>query len=169
MKHLAECVCALILLPSLPAIAAGDTIELKSGHEICALLKEMRAHLKGSEAERKFHVKTGKGATQLGVLTLTSKGNGTLSIANLLLRVFDEHDDGLIYKDGCFQVQFKERGKNSFPGLELTGIAIETDGKSDKPLKEDKIDLQYEYIPNERRFLKITKPYFDFIELKTGE
>ncbi len=38
----------------------------------------------------------------------TPKGNGTLKIHNLNLRVFDQHDDGLVYEDGLLEIDFKD-------------------------------------------------------------
>ncbi len=169
MKRFAECLCVLLFLTSLSANSAESAIELKSGQEICAIFKEMKTTLKGPEAERKIHVKIGKDETLSGMLSLTSKNNGTLRLANLLLRTFDEHDDGIVYKDSCLSVQFNDLNNDGYLDLEISGIALMTDEKSDKPLEEQKVELQYKYVPKERKFLKITQPDFAFIELKTGK
>jgi hypothetical protein len=169
MKRFAEFSCVLLSLTSFSANAAQSAIELKTGQELCTIFKTMKATLKGPEVERKIHVKVGKEEALTGNLSLTSKGNGTLRIANLLLRTFDEHDDGTVYKDSCLSVRFKDPNKEGYPIFEVSGIALMTDDKSDKPLAEQKVELQYKYVPKERRFLKITQPYFDFIELKTGK
>jgi hypothetical protein len=156
-------------LISLFASAADSVIEIKPGQEICPIFKNMKTTLKESEVERKIRVKIGKGETLSGVLSLTSKGNGTLRLANLLLRVFDEHDDGIVYKDSCLKVQFKNINNDGYLDLDVSGIALTTDEKSDKPLDEQKVELQYRYVPKERRFVKTTKQHYDFIELKAGK
>jgi molybdopterin-binding protein len=72
MKRLSECLCVLLFLTRLSANAAESEIELKSGQEVCAIFKEMKATLKELEVERKVRVKIGKGETLSGVLSLTS-------------------------------------------------------------------------------------------------
>lgn len=44
------------------------------------------------------------------LLSLTSKGNGTLEVANLLLRIYRVHADAFMYQGGALDIEISDRG-----------------------------------------------------------
>src|SRR5258708_1925978 len=71
--------------------------------------------------ERDFHPDTGsmyaerryEKSFQIGpdrsipvIIQVTNKGNGTMKVANLDLKVFDEHDDGQVFDPPLLHVEF---------------------------------------------------------------
>ncbi len=62
----------------------------------------------------------------------TPKGNGTLKIHNLNLRIFDQHDDGLVYEGGLLKIDFQDLNNNKLNEIIITGILKYTgDNESD--------------------------------------
>jgi len=65
-------------------------------------------------------------------LNSTPKGNGTLKIHNLNLRIFDQHDDGLVYEGGLLKIDFKDLNNDKLNEIIITGILKYTgDNESD--------------------------------------
>ncbi len=66
------------------------------------------------------------------ILEGTSKGNGTLKIHNLNLRIFDQHDDGVVYEGDVLKVDFKDLNDDKLNEIIITGILKYTgDDESD--------------------------------------
>jgi hypothetical protein len=56
---------------------------------------------------------------------LTTKGNGTIKAANVLVRVYDNHDDGSLYEPRLLEVTAFADGEGE--GLDLRGVRVLTD------------------------------------------
>jgi len=56
------------------------------------------------------------------ILGGTSRGNGTLKIHNLNLRIFDQHDDGVVYEGDVLNVDFKDLNDDKLNEIIITGI-----------------------------------------------
>ncbi len=72
----------------------------------------------------------------------TPKGNGTLKIHNLNLRIFDQHDDGLVYEGGLLKIDFKDFNNDKLNEIIITGILKYTgDNESDLARYEEFIQI----------------------------
>jgi len=66
------------------------------------------------------------------ILVGTSKGNGTLKIHNLNLRVFDQNDDGVVYENSRLNIGLQDINGDMIKELILSGIVRHTgDSESD--------------------------------------
>lgn len=57
-----------------------------------------------------------------GIAELSSKGNGTLQLGNLLIRTYDQHDDGLVYKNRELAINLKDLTGNGNYEFILSGV-----------------------------------------------
>ena len=67
------------------------------------------------------------------ILEGTPKGNGTLKIHNLHLRVFDQHDDGIVYEGGLLKIDFKDLNNDKLNEIIITGILKHTGNNESDP------------------------------------
>jgi len=67
----------------------------------------------------------------------TSKGNGTLKIHNLNLRLYDQHDDGVVYEGGSLKLDLKDLTGNGISELIVTGILKYTGDTETDPVSFD--------------------------------
>ena len=65
----------------------------------------------------------------------TKKGNGTILIHNLLIRIFDQHDDGIIYKNETLSITTKDVTGNNIKEIILNGIVAYTGEKETDPIE----------------------------------
>jgi len=71
------------------------------------------------------------------ILEGTSKGNGTLKIHNLNLRIFDQHDDGIVYEGDVFNVDFKDLNDDKLNEIIITGILKHTGDNESDPVNDE--------------------------------
>lgn len=79
------------------------------------------------EVNRSVKIKTSEYRAFLAKVELTSKGNGTIQLGNLLIRVYDQHDDGVLYKDKELDIYLQDLTRDGNRELILTGILTITD------------------------------------------
>jgi hypothetical protein len=85
-------------------------------------------------------------------VTVTVRRNGTFKVANLSLRVWDEHDDGQVYEDGLLHVEFVDVTGDGFRDLVITGIVRHTGEKERDPVTREPVTSIYVYEPAKREF-----------------
>lgn len=73
----------------------------------------------------------------------TSKGNGSINLNGLLLRVFDQHDDGTIYKNNYLNVQAKDTNSDGINELIFSGELKHTGEKEADPVSIESITTIY--------------------------
>ncbi|MFK5947351.1 MAG: hypothetical protein QM500_01110 [Methylococcales bacterium] len=81
----------------------------------------------GTQTTRKFYLN--KNFQLSAELQATSKGNGTLKIHNLYLRIFDQHDDGIIYENNLLNIDLKDLNGNGYNELIISGVLKHTGEK----------------------------------------
>lgn len=76
----------------------------------------------------------------------TSKGNGTLTIANLSLRLMDKHDDGLVYAgNGVLRLDVVRLAPGNRPAaLIVSGVAMHTGEKENDPVVPESVVYVYQ-------------------------
>lgn len=115
---------------------------------ICASVQaapvELSSHFKKSRDERRpvtVIIKFPQGVTLQGVVEATDKGNGTLTLGGLALRLQDVHDDGMVYaNDGVLQLDAINVGS---PALVVSGLALRTGEKENDPLVPQAVSAIY--------------------------
>ena len=80
---------------------------------------------------------------------VTGQGNGTLAIANLLLRVYKAHDDGALYEPFGLTLDFADLGHGGYCDLVVTGSVRLTD---DKPAGRTPLIYIYRWEPAQNGF-----------------
>lgn len=85
-------------------------------------------------------------------IEVTAKGNGTLSVGNLRLRVVDEHENGAVYQDGMAHVEFADVDGDGWKDLVVVGIVNYTDEKADAVPAREAFVFMYRYDPGRRTF-----------------
>jgi hypothetical protein len=79
----------------------------------------------------------GHGLNVTASVQMTSKGNGTLSLPNLGLRLFDQHDDGLVYRGGLLKLDLVTLGDDRYASILVSGILQHTGEKESDPIEEE--------------------------------
>lgn len=76
----------------------------------------------------------------------TSQGNGTLTVANLSLRLMDKHDDGLVYAgNGVLRLDIVRLAPGKGPAaLIVSGTAMHTGDKEDDPAVPESVVYVYQ-------------------------
>ena len=72
-------------------------------------------------------------------INTTSKGNGTINLNGLLLRVFDQHDDGIVYKNGYLDLKTKDMNADGISELIISGYLKHTGEKETDPVSFESI------------------------------
>jgi hypothetical protein len=89
---------------------------------------------------------------------VTTKGNGILSVANLKgLHIYDDHNDGIIYKGGLLKLEFFDVNGDGCLDLAVSGILIVYDEKGSKVIDEIPIVYLYLFDPNRQIYLEAYK------------
>lgn len=74
----------------------------------------------------------------------TKKGNGTIDLNGLLIRVFDQHDDGIVYKNNFLNVEIKDLNDDGYNEIIFTGTLKFTGEKETDPVSYKTIKRIYE-------------------------
>ena len=104
-------------------------------------LNELFTQLVNSHSQTQRTLKLNSNLQFTVTLEGTSKGNGTLKVHNLYLRIFDQHDDGLVYEGNSLNIDFKDLNNDKLNEIIITGTLKytgnnETDPVSYKPFTQ---------------------------------
>jgi len=102
-------------------------------------------------------IQISKDISSVAKVSVTAKGNGVLSVANLRLRVFDAHDDGIIYEDGLLRTEFIDIDRDGCKDLVISGIALSTGEKEGEPAMHHCIVFIYMFDPKQKKFVCMYK------------
>ncbi|MBI3771138.1 MAG: hypothetical protein HY272_00320 [Gammaproteobacteria bacterium] len=104
-----------------------------------------------------YVVDIGKNTRIDTVLEITPKGNGTIGIANLVLHVWDTHDNGLVYKGKCLDVDGVDVNGDGWHDIIVSGTAIHTGEKEWDNKEYESIVFIYLYDGKQGQFKEIYK------------
>ena len=76
-------------------------------------------------------------------IEVSAKGNGSLQIANLNLKIFDDHNDGVYYENEMLNVDFFDIDGDGKREMVVSGIVCFTDEKGDKVLRREAVVFIY--------------------------
>ena len=83
---------------------------------------------------------------------ITTKGNGFISLPGLNIRIYDSHDDGLVFENNLLKCEWKDADDDGFLDLVVSGSSIRTgDDDGGKPTKV-MIGGVFRWNPKNRRF-----------------
>src|SRR5437899_5551648 len=133
----------LILLAVQNTAAPSDTVERISRKD----LKPAKDGMPG-EQELTSEVIIAPNIKLVATIEVTSKGNGSLRIANLDLKVFDDHDDGAYYENEMLNIDFSDIDGDGKRELLISGIVCFTDDTGDKVLRREAVVFIYALQPN---------------------
>ena len=100
--------------------------------------------------EQSIHI--GDGVDAIVLLEITAKGNGLLSVANLHIKVIDEHDDGVLFENGLLHVEFVDITGDGYKDLVIYGTVLTTGERHGDPITRDAVVSIYVFDPVKRRF-----------------
>ena len=146
---MSRAVLAIIFLATCVAAAhAGPFVTMQ-------MLKPDRDGMPGEQICR-GQADIGAGLKLPFVLAVTNKGNGGLEIANLKLRIFDDHDDGLIYDGSLLNAEIVSLDDTDNKYLIISGTAIHTGDKGNERLPESVLFI-YRFDRAKKTFSRVYK------------
>jgi len=86
------------------------------------------------------------------VFEITSKGNGGVELPGLGVRVYDSHDDELVFRDWLLRCEWRDDDGNGVLDFVVTGVAVQTDEKSGAERSSLPVRGAFRYITKQRRF-----------------
>ena len=127
----------IVLVTNIWAIAApSDRLERK----------ELRPSKEGMPGEESIHreVDFGKKVKLKASIEVTAKGNGALRLGNLNLKVFDSHDDGVVYENELLTIDIADLDGDGARELIVSGIVVFTeDERPYKVIKREHVVFIY--------------------------
>ena len=109
------------------------------------------------EAQASRRVELAPGLSFPVILEGTSRGNGTLKIHNLHLRVFDEHDDGVVYENRHLAIDFQDLNGDNIKELVISGVVKYTGETETDPVSYENIIHIYTFNCKTGLFSKLYK------------
>jgi len=135
--------------------AAVFALYLCSAAEVPGIrMEDLRPAKGGIPGEREFRQKVafGAGVTFEASIEVTSKGNGLLKMANLNLKVFDSHDDGVYYENGLLKIDFPDLDGDGRREIVISGTVCFTEEKTGQFTRREPIVYIFRLSNNSRRF-----------------
>lgn len=68
--------------------------------------------------------------------SISSKGNGTVSLPGITVHLYDDHDDGVYFKDGLLLSSLSDINGDGYTDIVLYGIAVISDEETQKGTQE---------------------------------
>lgn len=117
-------------------------------------IEEFKAAKDGMPGEQEYRkeIEIGPDVKLQARVDVTVRRNGTLTIANLELRVLDEYDDGAVYVGGLLHVEFVDITGDGFKDLVITGTVVHTGEKETDPRSYEAVTSIYVFDPKKRQF-----------------
>lgn len=97
-------------------------------------------------------IEIAKGIWIDAVFEITSKGNGGVDLPGLGVRVYDSHDDGLVFRDWLLRCEWRDVDGDGMIDFVVTGVPVRTDGQSGAELSSLPVRGVFRYIAELRRF-----------------
>lgn len=112
----------VVLAPAPPRLRTSEVVAISFG--------PVPGQLSEAEDDRLVTLKLGEHEIAARVMGPSTKGNGALALPGLTLRIYDEHDDGLVYGDRQLTVTTtREWNGELFIEVSGTGL-VSLDGKA---------------------------------------
>jgi len=97
----------------------------------------------------------GRGFSIKAIFSITTKGNGWLEVSGLGIRVYDSHNDGIIYRRGLLKCIWKDENGDGILDLVVSGTAEHWNEKGLKVESVSDVRGLFRYVSSERRFVAV--------------
>jgi hypothetical protein len=101
------------------------------------------AGLMPGEERMSKQVKLASNMIMAATIEVTAKGNGSLRLGNLNLRIFDSHNDGQFFENGMLDVDFSDLDGDERSEVIISGIVCFTDESGDTVLRREALVFIY--------------------------
>lgn len=78
-------------------------------------------------------------------LGTTTKGNGVISIPGVTIRVYDQHQDGIVFEGGGLSCEWRDDPASVFPSLMISGVAVHYDEKGLGVIGRNEVSALFRY------------------------
>jgi len=95
----------------------------------------------------------------------TNKGNGSITIHNLHLRLFDQHDDGVVYEGNSLKLDLKDITGDNINELIISGIIKYTGDDEAEPASYEPFTQIYTFDCSKGQFISLYRNGTYSIEL----
>lgn len=85
-------------------------------------------------------------------IEVTSKGNGSLEIGNLYLKIYDGHEDLSTYEKSMLRTVFVDINADGYRDLLVSGRVLYFDEKGDDVIKTENVLFAYHFDPKSKQF-----------------
>lgn len=89
---------------------------------------------------------------QIMEFNVTTKGNGVISVPGMNVRIYDAHDDGLVFENYLLKCEWKDTDADGFLDLVVSGTAILTGDQGDAKPTKIEINGVFRWDDEDRRF-----------------
>jgi len=85
---------------------------------------------------------------------MSTKGNGGLTFPGGFARIYDAHDDCLVFAPYLLNARLADLDGDGFADIELSGTAVLTDGKDAHEVGRHPVRAVFTFIPSQHRFVE---------------
>lgn len=128
-------------------------LSLFGSHRFTAEFKHLNERLLAGEigAEAEVMLALNSEVQVPASLSLTSKGNGTIDVLGLRIRIYDAHEDWVTYQGGLLDFDNKDVNSDGFQDLIFSGVANIFDDKG-VFIRHEAIVMIFVYAPQQKTF-----------------
>lgn len=84
----------------------------------------------------------------------TTKGNGGLTFPGGFARIYDAHDDGIVFDPYLLDTRLADLDGDGFADIELRGTAVFHDDKGTREIGRRRVRAVFTFVPAQRRFVE---------------
>jgi hypothetical protein len=89
-----------------------------------------------------------------GKFSITSKGNGSLEIGGLSIRIYDAHEDGVTFENFLLSTNIYDINGDGYLDLEVSGNAVITDEETEETVAKKPVKAQFIYDPVNKKLIQ---------------
>lgn len=89
----------------------------------------------------------------IGNFSITSKGNGVLQVPGVNIRLYDGHDDGVVFDSFLLNNELVDVDGDGFKDIVLWGTSILYDDKDDKEIGRRPVLSIFRFDPKTKKFI----------------
>ena len=101
----------------------------------------------------KLNVQVSVSLTVTGYFSITSKGNGELKVPGANIRLYDSHDDGVVFDGFLLNNELVDVDGDEFKDIVLWGTSILYDDNDDKEISRRPVLSIFRFEPKTNKFI----------------
>lgn len=139
---------SVVAFALIASVACAVSVESAPMQSRWSELRHLFAQSLDCDCEVRARISVGRSLTVVQADT-TKKGNGSVTIGNLKLRLFDVHNDGEIFENDVLKVDSVDLDDNGLNDLVVSGIVVFTGEKeSDSVLRKQVLAIYMQIKPD---------------------